>query len=125
MLVTQWCLTPCNLLHCRLPGSSLHGIFQARILDWVAFPFSRQSSPGIKPRSLTLQAESLLANPPGKPFIRSLPLLETHLYSSCFSKENSCTNRGRLNTIIETLNTHHLTSKYHVLCFTNYSQRIY
>lgn len=125
MLVTPWCLTPCNLLQCSLPGSSHHEIFQASTLDWVAFSFSRESSPGIKPRSFTLQAGSLLAESPGKPFIGILPLLETHLYASCFSKENSCTNRGRLNTIIKTLNTHHLTSKYHVLCFTNCSQRIY
>ena len=39
-----------------------HGIFQARILEWVAVPFSRGSSnPGIKPRSPTLQADSLPA----------------------------------------------------------------
>ena len=40
-----------------------HGILQARILEWVAFPFSRRSS---QPRSLTLQADSLPAEPPGK-----------------------------------------------------------
>ena len=31
-------------MDCSLPGSSVHGIFQARILEWVAFPFSRRSS---------------------------------------------------------------------------------
>ena len=36
----QWCLTPCNPMDCRLPGSSVHGILQARILKWVANPFS-------------------------------------------------------------------------------------
>ena len=45
-----------------------HGILQARILEWVAFPFSRGSSqPRIKPRSPTLQADSLPAEPQGKP----------------------------------------------------------
>ena len=45
-----------------------HGILQARILEWVAFLFSRGSStPGIKPRSPALQAVSLLTEPPGKP----------------------------------------------------------
>ena len=40
----------------------------ARILEWVAFPFSRGSSnPGIKPRSPTLQVDSLPAEPLGKP----------------------------------------------------------
>ena len=44
------------------------GIFQARILEWVAHPFSRGSSqPGIKPRSPALQADSLPSESPGKP----------------------------------------------------------
>ena len=34
----------CNPMDCRLPGSSVHGILQARILEWVAIPFSRGSS---------------------------------------------------------------------------------
>ena len=43
------------------------GILQARILEWVAFPFSRDlPNPGIKPRSPTLQGDSLPAGPPGK-----------------------------------------------------------
>ena len=40
---------------------TVHGILQARILEWVAFPFSRGSSTGIEPRSPALQADSLLA----------------------------------------------------------------
>ena len=38
--VTQSCLTPSNPMDCSLPGSSVHGIFQARILEWVAIAFS-------------------------------------------------------------------------------------
>ena len=34
-------LTLCNLMDCSPPGSSVHGILQARILEWVAIPFSR------------------------------------------------------------------------------------
>ena len=34
----------CNPMDCSLPGAFVHGIFQARILEWVAFPFSRESS---------------------------------------------------------------------------------
>ena len=34
--VAQSCLTLCNPMDCSLPGSSVHGIFQARILEWVA-----------------------------------------------------------------------------------------
>ena len=47
---------------------TVNGILQARILEWIAFPFSRGSSnPGIEPRSPTLQADSLPAEPQGKP----------------------------------------------------------
>ena len=41
--VAQSCLTLCNLTDCSLPGSSLHGILQARILDWIAILFSKIS----------------------------------------------------------------------------------
>ena len=42
--VAQLCLTLCDPMDCSLPGSSVHGIFQARILEWVAISFSRGSS---------------------------------------------------------------------------------
>ena len=45
VLVIQLCLALCNPMNCsRPPGSSIHGILQARILEWVAIPFSRWSS---------------------------------------------------------------------------------
>ena len=48
--VTQSCLTLRNLVNCSLPGSSVHGILQARILEWVAISFSRDlPDPGIDP----------------------------------------------------------------------------
>ena len=47
MKVTQLCLTLCDLTDCSPPGSSLHGIFQARILGWVAISFSKGSSQAI------------------------------------------------------------------------------
>jgi len=40
----QSCLTLCNHMDCSLPGSSVHGIFQARVLEWVAISFCRGSS---------------------------------------------------------------------------------
>ena len=43
-LVSQWCLTLYNPIDCSPPGSSVHGILQARILEWVAIPFSKGSS---------------------------------------------------------------------------------
>ena len=42
--VTQPCLTLCNPVDCNPKGSSVHGVFQARILEWVAMPFSKGSS---------------------------------------------------------------------------------
>ena len=44
MLVTQLCLTLCKPMDCSPPNPSVHGISQARILEWVAFPFSKRSS---------------------------------------------------------------------------------
>ena len=43
--VAQLCPTLCDPMDCNLPGSSVHGVFQARILEWVAISFSRGSSP--------------------------------------------------------------------------------
>ena len=57
----------CNLMNASPPGSSVHGILQSRILEWVAIPFSRGlPDPGIKPEPLVLQADSLPSEPPGK-----------------------------------------------------------
>ena len=38
--ITQSCLTLCDPMDCSLPGSSIHGIFQARVLEWSAIAFS-------------------------------------------------------------------------------------
>ena len=43
-LVTKSCLTLCDPMDCSLPGSSVHGISQSRILEWVALSSSRESS---------------------------------------------------------------------------------
>ena len=42
--VAQSCPSLCDPMDCSLPGSTVRGIFQARILEWVAIPFSRRSS---------------------------------------------------------------------------------
>ena len=44
MKVTQLCLTLYDPMESSLPGSSVHGSLQARILEWVAMPFSKGSS---------------------------------------------------------------------------------
>ena len=57
MLVTQSCPTLYDLMAHSPPGSSVLGILQARILEGVTIPFSRDlPDPGIKPRSSALQA---------------------------------------------------------------------
>ena len=68
VLVTQSCPILRDPMDCSWPGSTVHGILQARILEWIAISFSRGASEtGIKPRSPSLQAASLLSEPPGKP----------------------------------------------------------
>ena len=66
-LVTKSCLTLCDLKDCSLPGSSFHGIFQARMLEWVAISFSRGSS---WPRDWTciacISSKLFTTEPPGE-----------------------------------------------------------
>ena len=67
MLVTQSCLTLCSPMDCSPPGSSVHGILEARILKWVVMPFSGDlPDPGVKRWSLTLQADSSTSESPRK-----------------------------------------------------------
>ena len=67
VLVTQSCPTLCDPMACSPPGSSVHGILQARILEWVAISSFRDlPDPGIEPGSPALQADSLLSEPAGK-----------------------------------------------------------
>ena len=67
--VTQLCPTLCDPMDCSLSGSSVHGIFQTRVLEWIAISCSRGSlrPRNQKPRSPTLQADALPSEPPGKP----------------------------------------------------------
>ena len=68
VLVAQSCPTLCDPIDCSPPGSSVHGIPQARILEWLPFP-SPGGLPdsGIKSGSPTLQADYLPSEPPEKP----------------------------------------------------------
>ena len=60
VLAAQLCLIICNPMDCSPPGSSVHGIHQARILECVAMPFSRGfPEPEIEPGSPELEADSL------------------------------------------------------------------
>ena len=58
---------------------TVHGILQARILEWIAVPSPDLPNPGIEPKSPTLQVDSFTAEPPGKPKntgVDSLSLLQ-------------------------------------------------
>ena len=67
-------------MDCSLPGSSVRGIFQARVLGGLPFPSPGDlPNPGIEPGSPTLQADALPSEPPGKPKdtgVGSLSLLQ-------------------------------------------------
>ena len=67
--VAQSCLTLCDLMDCSLPGSSLHRILQARVLEGVAISFFRGSSP-VRDRTCVscLASEFFTTEPPGKHF---------------------------------------------------------
>ena len=79
--ISQLCLTLCNAM-----DHTVHGIlheFQARILEWVAFPFSGDlPHPGIEPRSPTLQADSLPTESQRKPL---QGLISTNLLTEQFN----------------------------------------
>ena len=61
--VTQLFLTLCDPMDCSPPGSSVHGILQARVLEWVAV----SSSWGCSQQFLRWQVQSFTIEPPGKP----------------------------------------------------------
>ena len=66
--VAQLCRTLCDPMGWGLPGSSVHGIFQARVLSGLPFPSPGDlPDPGIEPRSPALQADALPSEPSGKP----------------------------------------------------------
>ena len=68
LLVAQSCPILCNPMDCSPPGSSVHRILQARILEWVVIPFPRGiPEPGIKSESPALQVISFPSEPLGKP----------------------------------------------------------
>ena len=59
------CVLLCNPVDCSLPGSSIHGILQSRVLEWVASP-GDLPYPGMEPGSPALQADALPSEPRGK-----------------------------------------------------------
>ena len=61
VLVAHLCPTLCEPMDWGSPGSSVHGIFQSRILEWVAIPFFRDlPNPGVEPGLVGDQADSIV-----------------------------------------------------------------
>ena len=64
----QSCGTLCNPMHCGPLGSSVHGILQARMLEWVAISFSRGSfRPAVSTATLAWAGRFFTTKPPEKP----------------------------------------------------------
>ena len=84
VLIAQLRLTLCDPMDGSLSGSFVHGILQARILEWVAIPFSRGDlpDPGMELRSPALQADSLLSEPPGTPLPKSYAEVITRVWKT-------------------------------------------
>ena len=80
----QSCLTLCDLMDCGPLGSSVHGILQAGIPEWVTMPFSMESyNPGVELATPALQADSLLLIHQGSPFILMLSHLISNVKIQC------------------------------------------
>ena len=71
--VTQSCPTPSDPMDCSLPGSSVHGIFQARVLEWVAIAFSENM---LRPVNVLFVDAAAFLN------VRLLCYLVSHLFSA-------------------------------------------
>ena len=68
LVVTQSCPILCDLMDCSPSGSSVPGVLQARILEWIAIPSPGDLPyPGIEAGSLALQTDSVLSESPRKP----------------------------------------------------------
>ena len=79
-LVTKSCLTPCNPMDCNVPGSYVHGILQARILEWIAISsLGDLPDPGIEPTSPTLTGGVFTTKPPGKPWVSGVLIIQSGL----------------------------------------------
>ena len=93
-LVAQLCPTLCDPMDCSPSGSSIRGVFQPRILEWVAIASSRGFSwprdEPMSPLSPALQADSLLTEPSGKPHF----IPKFHSIWLCLDHNGDNTKRG-------------------------------
>ena len=90
VLVIQSCSTLCNPMGYNSLGFSVHGILQVRILEWVTIPFPRGSSQLRDQTQVSLRADSLLSEPPGKPRVIMCCAVLSHLVFSNSLQPNDC-----------------------------------
>ena len=92
-LVTQSCLTLCDHMDCSPPGSFVHGDSPGENIKVGCHALLQGNlpSPGIKPRSPALQADSLPSEPPGKPWLPSVPSSKTMWE---WGRESACQAHG-------------------------------
>ena len=93
VLVTQSCLTLCNPMDCSLPASSVHGILQARILEWIAMHFSRGCT---RPRDWTC--------------ISCVSCVSRHALYHCTTWEAYLSNKDKVNKCLMLRRNFHLAA---------------
>ena len=80
--VTQSCPTLCDPMDCSLPGSSIHEIFQATVLEWVAISFSNWTTNSVTQSCQTV-CDPMNRSLPGLPVYHQLPeFTQTHVRPS-------------------------------------------
>ena len=97
--VAQLCPTPSDPMDCSLPGSSIHGIFQARVLEWGAIRLAEIIVQKALPERVALQVTQLDAS------LTSLPsyshaCLQTHFHSICRAQIDSSTTAPNTSIIL-------------------------
>ena len=79
-LVAKSCQTLCNPMNCSMPGFSVHGILQPRILSGLTFPSPGDlPNPGIKPMSPALAGRVFTAEPTGKPLVGYFSVIKNEI----------------------------------------------
>ena len=108
--------TLCNSMDCHLPGSFVHAILQARILEWVAIPFSRDlPDPGIEPGSPALQADSTPSEVPAVHRTYRKPLEPGQLKAS-----QGCLSSPRASPTLSSFFFPHIHILFYYLFFKNF-----
>ena len=128
VLVAKSCLTLCHPMDCSLPGSSVHGIFQARIPEWVAISSSSKITPALEPKNETIK-QMQNSNKFNNELKKMVPIkkkcfkkseqpcrilidktnqgdLAKHIYTSC-SQVVLCSYRYTLTSLIQLCSEHH------------------